>query len=163
MPYPWQGIWETGRPTMRTRLIFFYCPALVRLHRYTGLLLSGVLFIAGLTGSISVFRTEIDAALNPDLFHAPAPTRLLPVSTLLARLKLQRPETQVTALLYRPPAGRAIEVYSSETVAGRTDPVENEIFLDPGTGRIQGIRLAEGCCFNRRALMSLYIPRSLFP
>ncbi|ARW15945.1 PepSY-associated TM helix domain-containing protein [Komagataeibacter europaeus] len=129
-------------------------PALVRLHRYTGLLLSGVLFIAGLTGSISVFRTEIDAALNPDLFHAPAPAHPLPVSALLARLKLQRPETQVTALLYRPPAGRAIVVYSSETVAGRTDPVENEIFLDPGTGRIQGMRPAEGCCFNRRVLMS---------
>ncbi|MDT8872266.1 PepSY-associated TM helix domain-containing protein [Komagataeibacter rhaeticus] len=129
-------------------------PALVRLHRYTGLLLSGVLFIAGLTGSISVFRTEIDVALNPDLFHASAPAHPLPVSVLLARLKRQRPETQVTALLYRPPAGRAIEVYSSETVAGRKDPVENEIFLDPGTGRIQGMRPAEGCCLSRRALMA---------
>lgn len=48
-------------------------PALVRLHRYAGLVLAGVLFIAGLTGSISVFRTELDAALNPDLYEAPAP------------------------------------------------------------------------------------------
>ncbi|WP_281799170.1 PepSY domain-containing protein [Komagataeibacter rhaeticus] len=129
-------------------------PALVRLHRYTGLLLSGILFVAGLTGSISVFRTEIDTALNPDLFHAPAPAHPLPLSTLLARLKAQRPEAQVTALLYRPPAGHAIEVYSSETVAGRKELVENEIFLDPATGRIQGMRPTEGCCFNHRAVMS---------
>ncbi|AZV37923.1 hypothetical protein CFR75_10975 [Komagataeibacter xylinus] len=129
-------------------------PALVRLHRYTGLLLSGVLFIAGLTGSISVFRTEIDAALNPDLYHAPAPAQPLPLSTILARLEAQRPETRVTALLYRPPAGRAIEAYSAEQVAGGTGPVEHEIFLDPATGRIQGMRPTEGCCLSRRALMS---------
>ncbi|AQU86415.1 hypothetical protein B0W47_01930 [Komagataeibacter nataicola] len=129
-------------------------PALVRLHRYAGLVLAGVLFIAGLTGSISVFRTELDAALNPDLYEAPAPARLLPLSTVLARLQAQHPEARVTALLYRPPAGHAIEAYSSEQVAGGTGPVENEIFLDPATGRIQGMRPTEGCCFHRRALMS---------
>lgn len=129
-------------------------PVLVRLHRYMGLLLSGVLFIAGLTGSISVFRTEIDAALNPDLFNAPAPAPPLPLSALLAQLKAQYPAVQVTALLYRPPAGHAIEAYSSAQVPDRTGPVENEIFLDPATGHVQGIRPTEGCCFHRRALMS---------
>ncbi|GCE88931.1 hypothetical protein MSKU15_0532 [Komagataeibacter diospyri] len=136
-------------PTLKTLR-----PVLVRLHRYVGLLLSGVLFIAGLSGSISVFRGEIDAALNPDLFRATTTDRPLPLSAVLSRVQAQRPAARVTAVLYRPPAGRAVEVYAAEAAPGAAEPVENQMFLDPVTGRIQGMRPSEGCCINRRALMS---------
>ena len=136
-------------PTLKTLR-----PVLVRMHRYTGLLLSGVLFIAGLTGSICVFRQEIDTMLNADIFLAPPAQHPLPLSSLLSGLKAGHPSIQVTALLYRPPPGRAIEAYVSETAPGGEEQTEKEIFLDPSTGRTLGMRPTEGCCLNRRAVMS---------
>lgn len=123
------------------------------MHRYSGLILSLVLFIAGLTGSICAFQDEIDAALNPDLFQAAHPDHLLPLSALLARLKEQRPSEPIAVLMYRPQPGRSIEAFSSSDPSDEESPLQNEIFLDPSSGFIQGLRPAEGCCFNRRALM----------
>ncbi|QEO17346.1 PepSY domain-containing protein [Acetobacter vaccinii] len=124
-------------------------PALVRMHRYTGLFLAVVLCVLGLTGSLCTFQDEIDASLNPDLFHAAHPDRHLPPSVLLARLQAQRPAAQVNALLYRPEAGQSVRAFTSNEGA----PAD-ELFLDPSNGHIQGERETEGCCFNRRVVMS---------
>lgn len=124
------------------------------MHRYTGLLLAVVLFVAGLTGSLCAFQDELDAVLNPDLFQAQHAEQHQPLSFFLDRLHAQHPAAQVTALVYRPPAGRAVEAFASEVVPGSKEAVENEYFLDPSNGQIQGVRPTQGCCFNRRALMS---------
>ncbi|MBO1323776.1 PepSY domain-containing protein [Acetobacter sp. TBRC 12305] len=128
-------------------------PTLVRMHRYTGLLLAAILFTAGLTGSLCAFQGEIDAALNPDLFRAAHPDGHLALSHVVSRLNAQRPAAQITALLYRPAPGHAIEAFATEDRPGQPAPLETEIFLDPSDGTIQGMRATEGCCLNRRALM----------
>ena len=51
--------------------------ALVRLHRWAGLTIALFLVVAGLTGSVLVFREELDAWANPDLFASPARGRVL--------------------------------------------------------------------------------------
>jgi PepSY-associated transmembrane protein len=52
----------------------------VKLHRYVGLAIAAFLTIAGLTGSILAFDTDLDAWLNPELFEAKASGPILPPS-----------------------------------------------------------------------------------
>lgn len=47
--------------------------ALVLAHRYVGLLLAGFLLLAGVTGSVLAWYEELDAAVNPHLFHVAPP------------------------------------------------------------------------------------------
>ncbi|MFT9160418.1 MAG: PepSY-associated TM helix domain-containing protein [Acetobacter sp.] len=155
-------------PTLKT-----VRPFLVRMHRYTGLLLAAILFTAGLTGSLCAFQDEIDAALNPDLFRPgdpgthsdidsgthsgtrPGDRNDVPhdLSYLLTRLHDQRPAAHINALLYRPAPGRTIEAFATEEGTGLHPALETELFVDPSSGTIQGMRPAEGCCLTRRALM----------
>ncbi|MDE7547610.1 PepSY-associated TM helix domain-containing protein [Acetobacter fabarum] len=129
-------------------------PTLVRSHRYSGLFLAAILCISGLTGSIVVFRNEIDAALNPDFFKAVHPAHGLALSTLLNALSEQHPTQKITGLIYRPPENRTIEAFSTDTLQDRNGDSERDIFVDPMDGHIQGERPSEGCCLNRRAIMS---------
>nr|WP_025840622.1 PepSY-associated TM helix domain-containing protein [Asaia platycodi] len=66
--------------------------AMVALHRYVGLVLAPLLVVIGLTGSISVFRTELDRMLNPDLWTTQSQDRHLPLSALVAAIAKKHPD-----------------------------------------------------------------------
>lgn len=132
-------------------------PLLLRAHRCMGLLLAAILVVAGLTGSIAAFHDSLDAMLNPDLFRARTTGSPLSLSAVLDRLEAQQPHAQIRYLRYRPPPGETMRALVQAT----TDPatrmpfalVEDELFLDPVTGEVQGRRSSSGCCLNRRALI----------
>ena len=78
-------------------------PWLVLAHRWLGLMLAGVLVIAGLTGAILAFDDELDAWLNPALFRATAGAAL-PVDQLIASVERHDPRVQVGRIGFPTPA-----------------------------------------------------------
>lgn len=125
-------------------------PALVVLHRWFGLGTALFLFVAGLTGALISWDHELDAALNPRLYHADSASgghSAVPAGTALqlaARVEAADPRLRVT---YTP-----LEAEPGETllmsVGPRVDPATgklqelgfNQIAVDPGTGLIQAHR-----------------------
>jgi len=128
-------------------------PVLVRMHRYVGLFLAPVLCVAGLTGSVSVYRDEIDAALNPDLFATRGEDRHLPLSVLLEKARRDFPHADIWALAYRPVPRHTIVGYLTMGQTRDHLRADDEFFLEPSEGRLLGTRASEGCCLTRRALM----------
>ncbi|MCO6158680.1 PepSY-associated TM helix domain-containing protein [Asaia lannensis] len=126
---------------------------LLSLHRYIGLVLAPLLVIIGLTGSISVFRVELDRALNPDLFTTRHHDNHLTLSDLVARLERQHPDQSVVALEYRPTSHDTVHAYLTPFHNRAGSALPDEIFLDPSDGHELGGRLSEGCCLGRRALL----------
>ncbi|MEM7098414.1 MAG: PepSY-associated TM helix domain-containing protein [Pseudomonadota bacterium] len=129
--------------------------AAVLIHRYVGLVMAGFLLLAGVTGAIIVWNDELDAAINPNLFHATKPD---PDAKLLDRLVLreevlrQLPNVDIEyARLEKTPGKNAIFGAS-----GAIDPSTNqhseldfdEVFVNPYTGEVVGKRtwgdLSEG-------------------
>ncbi|MEM8982685.1 MAG: PepSY-associated TM helix domain-containing protein [Pseudomonadota bacterium] len=119
----------------------------VLIRRYVGLVMAGFLLLAGLTGAIIVWNDELDAAINPTLFHASVPTpgaTMLDVFTLRERALAQLPNVEIDYVrLEQAPGENAIF-----GVAGAIDPATNEhrsldfdeIFINPYTGDVVGRR-----------------------
>ncbi|WP_035774003.1 PepSY-associated TM helix domain-containing protein [Asaia astilbis] len=126
--------------------------ALVLAHRYIGLSLAPLLIVISLTGSLSVYRNELDAMLNPDFFRTQTVDRHLPLSVLLERIQQQHPDQPVIALEYRPGLHETVHAYLTPGRNAAKLPEPDEIFLDPGDAHELGARFTEGCCLNRRAL-----------
>lgn len=116
---------------IRTRTIF------VLFHRWVGLAMAGFLVVASLTGSLLAWYEELDAAINPLLFHVTPPgpdARPLDVLTLRELTVQQTGETLRYFTLKLPQPGTVV-VFRSD----KQD--REEIFVDPYTGRILGRRI----------------------
>ena len=97
-------------------------PPLVLLHRWFGLAVALFLFISGLTGAVISWDHELDAWLNPQLFHAASGEQLsrLGESQYLHVLPLLSLVTGPGVLSRAPPghfhaAGRSGSVKSRRT------------------------------------------------
>ena len=118
-------------------------------HRYLGLVLAALLLVAAATGSVLVFRAELDAWLNPDLFVVPS-RPALPAPTLVRMLQQAHPDWTVRGFGLHVRPGHALQL-------GLVPPqgamgFEEQVFLDPANGRIVGRRtIAPG--INRAHLL----------
>lgn len=128
---------------------------LLGLHRYVGLALAAFLLLAGPTGSVAAFHDALDGWLNPDLFRARTAGPALPPDALAQRLREQVPNGRLGYLVYRPAPGFTARAYL-QPAPGASLP-ENEVFLDPATGDVQGARSSDaGCCTRRTIIPFLY-------
>lgn len=126
--------------------------AAVLAHRVIGLAIAAFLLVAGLTGSVIVFRDELDRWLNPSM-RVDATAGPLALSALVERLEAADPRVRLTYLY--PPKRPGEAVWAS--VAPRLDPATgrpfqpgyNEVWLDPADGRILGRREAGALRFDR--------------
>ncbi|WP_336761520.1 PepSY-associated TM helix domain-containing protein [Asaia sp. VD9] len=123
------------------------------LHRYVGLVLAPLLVVIGLTGSVSVFRVELDRMLNPDLFITPHKDAQLPLSRIVAVIRSQHPDQSLIAVDYRPAPGGTIHAYLSPATDKSGRSRTDELFFDPSDAHEMGGRIAEGCCLGRRVLI----------
>lgn len=117
--------------------------ALVLAHRWVGLAIAGFVALAALTGSVLAFWAPVEAALVPALFTAPVPAdgqRLDPLA-LREIVERARPDADVLYLPLEPEPGRAVTVYV-QPPQGQPVPAgfNDEVFVDPHTGRILGER-----------------------
>jgi uncharacterized iron-regulated membrane protein len=119
-------------------------PLFVIWHRWFGLAAAIFLFISGATGALISWDHELDALLNPSLFHAKTQAAALPGTELASRIERQDPRMRVTYLLTAVEPGHT----SLMSVEGRIDPATgkpfelgfNQVAVDPATGQIQGRR-----------------------
>jgi uncharacterized iron-regulated membrane protein len=124
--------------------MFALRPLFVIWHRWFGLAAAIFLFISGVTGAFISWDHELDAALNPTLFHANTPGAALPGTELATRIEQQDPRMRVTYMLTRVEP----EHTSLMSVEGRIDPATgkpfelgfNQVAVDPVTAQIQGKR-----------------------
>ncbi|MXS81316.1 Uncharacterized iron-regulated membrane protein [Nitrosomonas eutropha] len=134
----------------------------VRLHRYVGLVIAVFLIALGLTGSVIAFERELDAWLNPELFHVPE--RAVPVLSLdtLARHAQQfDPEAEIITIRIKRDHGESIRV-DLKTEQGTM----RELFLNPFSGEALGARVRGAFVMDRahvipmvyRLHTNLYLP-----
>lgn len=133
-------------------------PVFVLLHRWFGLAVAVFLFVSGLTGALISWDHELDAWLNPQLFHArsaagvaeanaEAKEKARPAWSGLAladKIEADDPRIRVTYVLSEAEPGHTIQM----SVEGKIDPATakpyelgfNQIAVDPVTAEIQGKR-----------------------
>ncbi|BAV63075.1 PepSY-associated TM helix domain-containing protein [Sphingobium cloacae] len=113
--------------------------------------MAGFLVLVGLTGSVLVFRPELDRLFNSDLTSVLWSGSSLPIDTLVERIEAAAPGVRVTGLGLERAAGRSVEMrIDSPTGAA------NLLYADPATGRIVGLRSTEGCCDRRNIMEFIY-------
>ncbi|MET3116083.1 putative iron-regulated membrane protein [Undibacterium sp. GrIS 1.8] len=124
-------------------------PLFVLLHRWFGLAVAIFLFISGLTGAFISWDHELDALLNPQLFHARSAekndgAKMLSGLELANRVEAGDPAIWVTYVLNEAEPGHTVQM----SVEGKINPVTgkpyelgfNQIAVDPVSGEIQGKR-----------------------
>ena len=130
--------------TMR-RLIFVS-------HRYVGLLAALFLLIAASTGSLLVFRPELDAALNPDLFFVKV--RSVQAPAALVRIEqVAHPDWRFGRFPLVAAPGRALCIHIVQTQPGRPD----QMFVDPADGRLIGARSSAAGLRRRTLFEGIYL------
>jgi uncharacterized iron-regulated membrane protein len=113
-------------------------------HRWAGLLMAGFLFIAGLTGSLLAFNSELERLISPQLFAAPRPgVAPLDLATLAERAAAQVPQGRVHGVSLVETG--QVEVQFSprkDSATGKSyDLGFTQFFADPWTGRELGRRI----------------------
>lgn len=103
------------------------------LHAVLGLALGALFAVIALTGSAVVFRRELDWVSTPALRVAPGATRVGADAVMRAAHAVM-PEGAPFEL--RPPEGPRF----AYVVVWRDGPRTTEVFVDPATGRVTGVR-----------------------
>lgn len=136
--------------------------SLVLLHRWFGLAVAVFLFIAGVTGAIISWDHELDAWLNPQLFHARSasqPGAGSPKPGLeLARLVEQaEPTLRVTYVMTEEEPGHTMNMMVEpriDAATGKPYALDyNQIAVDPVTAEIQGRRMWGAISLSRENLL----------
>jgi uncharacterized iron-regulated membrane protein len=145
---------------------------LVLLHRWFGLGVALFLLQAGITGALIAWDHEIDAFLNPELYHsaAPADAELLSPLRLAEIVEARDPRLEVTFLPLATTPGHALLM----GVDAKRDPATgkpyvlgfDQVAVNPATGEIQDRREWGQISLSKKQLMpflyrlhySLHIP-----
>lgn len=125
--------------------------ALVRTHRYVGLVIAAFLIVTGLTGAIIPFHDELDRALNPEFFSARTGQRL-PPSSLAGAVERTDPDIRVAFVEVNADAERSAILFVEPRAEG-AEIGYNQVFADPTTGAVLGRRLYGGCCLRRETVV----------
>lgn len=132
----------------------------VVLHRWFGLGMAAFLFLAGVTGALIAFDTEIDAWLNSDVLAASGRGAVLAPSALAAAVERNDPRLRVTAMPLRAKEGTAVILGVRARIDAATGrPVAlgfNQVYADPVDGTIRGSRHTARCCDRRSLIPFIY-------
>lgn len=106
-----------------------------QLHSWLGLVAGLGLLVIGLTGSLLVFRDQVEAAANPALIRIATPNApRLPLDTLLAHVQRQVPDYELTGWTLREPPERG---YADFLYLIRRGSDQWQVAtLDPTTGAV---------------------------
>ena len=141
---------------------------LARLHRRVGLALALFLMVAGASGAVIAFTTELDGWLNPDLRHAEWGAPAVSPFDVIDRIEASDPRGRVTFAQLRFEPGRAALFFVKPRQASA--PLDyNQVYVHPGSGAILGRRHWGAFTVDRRHLVpwvyeihySLFLPAGL--
>ncbi|WP_246013105.1 PepSY-associated TM helix domain-containing protein [Pigmentiphaga humi] len=125
-----------------------------------GLALAGFLVVLGVSGSVLAFEDELEAWLNPDLFVVAAPPGGVPLDPLLLRERMTAalPGACSDLLPLRAEPGRSVRMRVRPCAqAGPGQPAAlgyDEVFFDPYTGELLGVRLWGASLWDPRTAVS---------
>lgn len=125
------------------------------LHRWIGLVTFVFLGFAALTGCVLCFVRPLDAALNADLFKAPAVARPIDVPGAVDRFQAAHPELRVRSFPLTVPADRRIPVKVEPAVKAKPLGYD-QVFLDRASGAEVGRRLTDASLSRRGAMEWLH-------
>src|SRR5262245_49414837 len=115
---------------------------LTRLHRWLGLATAAFLFVAGLTGAIIAWDHELDAWLNPQLFHAPTRGALRSALALADQVERDDPRIFVNYMPLHVERDHALTMSVSPRVdaaSGAPHALDfDQVFVDPNDGALLG-------------------------
>ena len=106
--------------------------AFLWLHRWLGLSVGLIVAFLGVSGSLLVFRHELDAKFNPHLLHVKPKPERASWQTLYDEVRRAYPENKVSLLF----TGRAPEMAHEWWLDGG----EVRVYSDPYSGRVLGAR-----------------------
>jgi uncharacterized iron-regulated membrane protein len=131
--------------------------AFVRLHRWVGLAMALFLVIAGLTGSIIAFNHELDAWLNPELYHVDTRGQTKSPLDLAAQIQAGERDRYVSYVPLEVEPGHALvlglRVRPDRLTGQSSDTASYEMFVNPITGATLGERTWGVCCFERKHII----------
>ena len=113
--------------------------AFVWLHRYLGLTILAFLIVAGVTGSVLVFREPLDAAFNSDLSAIPAGGHVLAPARVADIVQRTHPEWRITEAPLRLKPDEAMMLAVAPATPGAALGF-NQVFVDPHDGHVIGTR-----------------------
>lgn len=129
---------------------------LLRVHRWSGLLIGVVVAVIGVTGALTTYQDEIDRSLNPELFRVkrlPVPVRTL--DEAIAAAEAARQDAKATSV--RLPRSRRDSLEVSVSPHGSTDFTGWYVYVDPYRNNVLGSRPFDPDPWSRRgAVASLY-------
>lgn len=131
-----------------------------RLHRWSGLTLLVLLFVAGATGGVLTFRDELERAVNPHL-HVVAPAeRRIPLQEVIDTVERRYPAARVSTITLRmeTEADASLVVYLAkrpDSPAG--DLPASEAFVNPYTCTVLGDRNRRHPVFSRANVVPMLI------
>jgi uncharacterized iron-regulated membrane protein len=103
-------------------------------HRYLGLALGSLLLISGLTGSAIVFKTPIDAWLNPELIRVTPQSGRVALDQVLNNVQQALPGEQASAVFIPDAPTQALEIWFKGS--------DLRAYANPYTGVVLGSRNA---------------------
>ena len=127
-------------------------------HRYVGLTAGLFLLIAAVTGCLLVFRTELDAMLNPRLF-AVGRRPVLPAIELVRRVQQAHPGWQVQSFDLRTQPGHTLRLGTTPLHSnGRDGLVDgaDQLFVDPADAHVVGMRTSRAGIAAPNLLQAIY-------
>ena len=131
-------------------------PLLVFWHRWFGLFTAIWLLAMAVTGAILVFYSELDQALNADLYFVVPQEKSLPASAWLETAISLRPNSFVEFLhLPSTPDSAAILQLSPRPEIEGAEVYTSQLFVNPYTGEAVGERELGVLSFNRRHIMNV--------
>jgi len=106
---------------------------LLLVHRYIGVGAGLLILVTSVTGAVLVFNQDIDRALNPDLLTVTPQAAVLPLETLVARVRAVYPDDQFLEIRVPPQPDQAA------AIGLRRRPIV-AVYIDQYTGRVLGER-----------------------
>jgi uncharacterized iron-regulated membrane protein len=121
------------------------------------------LVVASLTGTVLVFRAELDRWLNPQLLNVQPGNARRPVRELVARVEAQFPNTSMSSITLPASASDPLVVYlragqeGQRTRGTRTELLFSQIYVNPYTAEITGARSTSRIILDRAHFIPLIL------
>lgn len=129
----------------------------VLLHRWFGLFTAVFLFISGLTGAVISWDHELDAWLNPQLFHFEGQGQKLQPLELSKRMEQADPRMVVTFMPLSVEEGHSFQMSLMPLADQKTGKLfetgYNQVALNPETGEVLGKRMWGEISLTRENLL----------
>ncbi|HEY9810220.1 MAG TPA: PepSY-associated TM helix domain-containing protein [Halomicronema sp.] len=106
------------------------------LHLYLGLIVGILLVVIGLTGSLLVFKNDIERFLNPQLLQVIPQAEKIPLETILQLVEKAYPQNQAISILLP----QKVEDVCQISMLSKSEELVN-VYVNPYTGSILGSRL----------------------